>query len=162
MNVIFSASNYPNFRANSGLYEGNSLYVDDVELIYSSKIHKLYVDGKEWKGFDPNTSDVQIYALGEDADKVPTLEAMRGAGSLTNARGATKSFPGRKLQGSEINIVYGDLDKKPTVITVTSVNRPRFTRSSSNVLPAAMPNWLLLASMVSLWQPSRRPSTTIT
>ena len=36
MNIIFSASNYPNFRANDGLYEGNSLYVDDVELIYSS------------------------------------------------------------------------------------------------------------------------------
>ena len=139
MNVIFSASNYPNFRANSGLYEGNSLYVDDVELIYSSKIHKLYVDGKEWKGFDPNTSDVQVYALGEDADKVPTLEAMRGAGSLTNARGATKSFPGRKLQGSEINIVYGDLDKKPTVITVTSedgksttVYKIQFQRAASS------------------------------
>ena len=34
MNIIFSASNYPNYRANSGLYEGNSLYIDDVQLIY--------------------------------------------------------------------------------------------------------------------------------
>ena len=57
MNIIFSASNYPNYRANDGLYKGNSLYVDDVELIYSSKIHKLYIGGKEWKGFNPNTTE---------------------------------------------------------------------------------------------------------
>jgi hypothetical protein len=43
MNIIFSASNYPNYRANTGLYDGNALYVDDVELIYSSKIDKLYI-----------------------------------------------------------------------------------------------------------------------
>ena len=30
MNIIFSASNYPNYRANDGLYKGNSLYVDDA------------------------------------------------------------------------------------------------------------------------------------
>ena len=41
MNIIFSASNYPNFRANDGLYEGNSLYVDDLELIYSAAIQKI-------------------------------------------------------------------------------------------------------------------------
>ena len=46
MNIIFSASNYPNFRANDGLYTGNSLYIDDLELIYSSKIHKLFIDEK--------------------------------------------------------------------------------------------------------------------
>ena len=64
MNIIFSASNYPNFRANSGLYAGNSLYVDDVELIYSSKIQKIYIDDKEWRGFDPNSSEEQSYSLG--------------------------------------------------------------------------------------------------
>ena len=69
MNIIFSASNYPNFRANSGLYAGNSLYVDDVELIYSSKIQKLFIKGKdgvekEWKGFDPNNMGGQGPASG--------------------------------------------------------------------------------------------------
>lgn len=120
MNIIFSASNYPNFRANSGLYTGNSLYVDDVELIYSSKIQKLIVDEIEWRGFDPNSEEVQVYALGQNATAVPDIVAMRGAGSITNAHGTTVSFPGRQLQGSEISIEKGDLNNKPTVITVKS------------------------------------------
>ena len=120
MNIIFSASNYPNFRANDGLYIGNSLYVDDVELIYASTIQKLYVGGKEWKGFDPNNHDVQIYELEENANAVPTVEAYRGAGSLTNARGTTVAFSGRKLSGSEITITNGNLEGTPTVITVKS------------------------------------------
>ena len=87
MNIIFSASNYPNFRANDGLYEGNSLYVDDVELIYSSKIQKLSIGGKEWKGFDSNSSEEQTYSLGRTATAIPEIKAYRGAGTLTNAAG---------------------------------------------------------------------------
>ena len=120
MNIIFSASNYPNFRANDGLYAGNSLYVDDVQLIYASTIQKLYVGGREWKAFDPKSSDVQIYELAEDATSIPAIEAFRGAGSLTNARGTTVTFSGRKLEGSEISITNGDLTSTPTVITVKS------------------------------------------
>ena len=120
MNIIFSASNYPNFRANSGLYAGNSLYIDDVEMIYSSKIQKLYVGGNEWKGFDPNSSEVQVYSLGESATSIPSIEAIRGAGSLTNAKGTTATFAGRTLSGSEITITNGNLTDQPTVITVKS------------------------------------------
>lgn len=120
MNIIFSASNYPNFRANNGLYSGNSLYVDDVELIYSSKIQKLYINDKEWKGFDPDNTGIQEYALGETATAIPTIEARRGAGSLTNARGTTRSFVGRVLSGSEITITNGNLTNQPTLITVRS------------------------------------------
>ncbi len=120
MNIIFSASNYPNFRANDGLYAGNSLYVDDVQLIYASTIQKLYVGGREWKAFDPKSTDVQIYELAEDATSIPAIEAFRGAGSLTNARGTTVTFSGRKLEGSEISITNGDLTSTPTVITVKS------------------------------------------
>lgn len=118
MNIIFSASNYPNFRANDGLYEGNSLYVDDVTLIYSSKIQTLRVGGKEWKGFDPNNTGVQVYSVAEGTTSIPTIEAFRGAGSLTNAHGTTKSFPGRKLQGSEITITNGTIGGTPTTIVV--------------------------------------------
>ncbi len=118
MNIIFSASNYPNFRANDGLYAGNSLYVDDVQLIYASTIQKLYVGGREWKDFDPNSKDVQIYELAEDATSIPSIEAYRGAGSLTNARGTTVTFAGRKLEGSEISITNGDVISTPTTITV--------------------------------------------
>lgn len=122
-NVILSASNYPNFRANSGLYVGNSLYADDIEMIYSSKIQSLYFkDGnnwKEWKGFDPNSTEEQVYSVGRTT-AVPEVMAMRGKGSLTNPRGTTVEFPGRRLSGSEISIQYGKVDGDPTVITVKS------------------------------------------
>ena len=120
MNIIFSASNYPNFRANTGLYAGNSLYVDDLELIYSSKIQELWIGGKKWNGFDPNSSEVQSYSLGKDAKQIPDIEAIRGAGTITNAKGTTVTFPGRTLSGSEINVTKGDMENKPTVITVKS------------------------------------------
>ena len=139
MNIIFSASNYPNFRANNGLYSGNSLYVDDVELIYSSKIQQLYINDKEWKGFDPDNTGVQEYALGETATAIPTIEARRGAGSLTNARGTTRSFVGRVLSGSEITITNGNLTDQPTLITVrsedgrsTTVYRIQFKKAKSS------------------------------
>ena len=138
-NLIFSASNYPAFRANSGLYEGNSLYVDDVELIYSSKIHKLEVGEKEWKGFDPNSTAVQVYSLGETATAVPDIVAYRGNGSLTNIKNKTVAFPGRKLSGSEITIVKGDLVSVPTTITVksedgksTTVYKIQFQKAASS------------------------------
>ena len=121
-NVIFSASNYPNYRANSGLYEGNSLYVDDIELIYSSKIDVLRIGGKEWKGFDPNTTDVQVYSVPEGTTVIPSIEAYRGAGSLTNVEGLsttkTVDFSGRKLSGSEITIKNGTVGGDPVEITV--------------------------------------------
>lgn len=118
-NVILSAGNYPNFRANSGLYAGNSLYCDDISLIYSSKIQHLYIGGKEWKGFDPNSSEEQTYSVGRTT-VVPEIYAIRGEGSLTNVRGTPVAFPGRKLTSSEMTITYGQVDGDPTVITVKS------------------------------------------
>lgn len=139
MNIIFSAGNYPNFRANSGLYAGNSLYVDDVEMIYSSKIQLLYIGGREWKGFNPNSSEEQLYSLGRNAETIPEIMAVRGAGTLTNTRGKTVAFSGRKLSGSEISIKQGEIDGEPTVITVksedgksTSTYKIKFVRQASN------------------------------
>ena len=125
-NVMFSAGNYPNFRANSGLYKDNGLYVDDVELIYASTIQTLMIDNKEWKGFDPNSSEEQTYSLGEKATSLPTIEAWRGAGTLKNVKGNSATFPGRKLSGSEITIKDGAIDGAPTTITVHrgNANRP--------------------------------------
>ena len=120
MNIIFSASQYPNYRISTGMYAGNSLYVDDVELIYSSKIQTLYVDGKEWKGFDPNSTEVQNFALGENATAIPSIEARRGSGSVTTTRGKEVVYPGRMLTSKEITVTNGDLVSQPTVITVKS------------------------------------------
>ena len=138
MNIIFSASNYPNYRANSGLYDGNSLWVDDVSLIYSSKIQKLYIDDKEWKGFDPNNTGEQVYSLGQGATALPKIEAKRGIGSLTNAHGETANFTGRTLSGKEITITNGEIDGAPTTITVraedgssTTTYKIKFVRAAS-------------------------------
>lgn len=138
-NMLFSASNYPNFRANSGLYTDNALFVDDVELIYASTIQVLEIGGKEWKGFDPNSSEEQTYSLGENATTMPTIVAKRGKGTLTNARNQTASFIGRTLTGSEISIVEGQIDGAPTTITVkaedgssTHVYKIKFVRAASS------------------------------
>lgn len=125
-NIIFSAGNYPNFRANSGLYAGNALYVDDVKLIYSSKIQHLYIGNKEWKGFDPNSTEEQIYSVG-NATEIPDIYATRGEGVLSNARGDQANFPGRRLTDNEISIRKGTIDGEPTLITVTAEDRSSTT-----------------------------------
>lgn len=122
MNIIFSASNYPNYRANDGLYVGNSLYVDDVEMIYSSKIDKLYIKEREWKAFDPNSTEEQVYSVGK-ATEIPSVFGVRGAGSITNARGEKATFPGRKLEDSEFQIVQqGTIDGDPMIIKVSATD----------------------------------------
>ena len=118
-NVIFSAGNYPAFRANDGLYDGNALYVDDLELIYSSKIDKLVINGKEWKQFNPNSEKEQVYKLSTVGDQLPlTIAGYRGIGTLTNIKGEKARFNGRKLDNQEMTVVPGEVDGKPWVITV--------------------------------------------
>lgn len=135
-NVIFSAGNYPNFRANSGLYAGNDLYVDDVELIYSNKIQQIFLDNVRWGGFDPNSTDEQVCSLGEDATGVPEIVAKRGVGTLTNSKGKTASFAGRKLGSDELTIKKGKLGEI-TTLTVkditgnTRVYKIKFVKEAS-------------------------------
>ena len=122
MNIIFSASNYPNFRAKDGLYDGNALYVDDVELIYSSKIDKLYIRDRDWKAFDPNSAEEQVYSVGK-ATEIPSVFGVRGAGTLTNARGDKATFPGRKLTNEEFKIVQqGAIDGDPMIIQTYAID----------------------------------------
>ena len=139
-NVILSAGRYPEFRANTGQYAGSTLEVDDIELIYSSKIQKLYIGGREWKAFDPNnTTGEQTYSLGAGATAIPEISAVRGAGSLTNVRNEKATFPGRRLTSSECTIVYGQVDGAATTVTVkaadnssTTTYRIKFVSQASN------------------------------
>lgn len=118
-NVIFSAGNYPAFRANDGLYNGNALYVDDVELIYSSRIDKMVINGKEWKEFNPNTDKVQTCKVQKTSgQQAVAIQAYRGIGTLTNIKGQKVRFNGRKLDSNEMTIVPGEVNGKPWVITV--------------------------------------------
>ena len=139
-NVILSAGRYPEFRANTGQYAGSTLEVDDIELIYSSKIQKLYIGGREWKAFDPNnTTGEQTYSLGAGATAIPEISAVRGAGSLTNVRNEKATFPGRRLTSGECTIVYGQVDGAATTVTVkaadnssTTTYRIKFVSQASN------------------------------
>lgn len=155
VNVILSAGNYPNFRDNDGIYEGNSLYVDDIELVYKSNIEVLYVDGIEWTGFDGTSSDVQVYSLGSNATEVPDMYGMRGRGTLSNdppkhdnftadynTMKATVNFPGRRLSDSEMTVQKGKIGEV-TTITVraedgssTTTYKIKFVKAvSTNAIP---------------------------
>ena len=125
MNIIFSASNYPNFRANDNLYVGNSLYVDDAELVYSNKIDQLIIGDKVWTGFDPNSSEEQVYELNKSVTAIPTIVAKRGVGSMTNNKGTTVQFPGRDLSGSELTITKGAIGEVTTLTVVSETNQKR-------------------------------------
>lgn len=119
-NVILSAGRYPDFRANEGQFAGSTMDVDDISLVYSSKIQKLYISGREWKAFDPNSTEEQIYSLGQGVTAIPDIYAVRGAGSLTNSKKAKVTFPGRRLTDTECKVTKGQVDGEPTTITVTS------------------------------------------
>ncbi len=120
-NVILSAGRYPDFRANNGQYAGSTMEVDDITLIYSSKVQKVYIGGREWKAFDPNnTTGEQIYSLGLGATTIPEISLVRGAGTLTNTRGNKATFPGRRLGSNEYTVVNGQVDGEATTITVTA------------------------------------------
>ncbi len=149
-NVIFSAGNYPNFSATTGLYAGNTLCVDDVELIYSAHIDELYINNRKWGGFDPKKTqgEEQTYALGLGATDIPDIFAKRGVGSLKNSKGETANFAGRVLSGSEITIdkTGASVGGSPVTITVksedgtkTATYKIKFVaEQSSNSRPSAI------------------------
>ena len=138
-NLILSAGNYPAGRSNDNLYAGNALWVDDVHLIYSSKIQKLYVGNREWKGFNPD-APVQTYSLGNGATTIPDIYAVRGAGTETNNNGLSANFPGRRLSASECVITKGQVDGAPTTIVVTSEDGSSTTTYQINFVSAASNN----------------------
>lgn len=146
-NVIFSSSGYPNFRQSGNINEGSGLYVDDVELIYSAKIQHLYIGGKRWDGFDPNSTEEQVYSVGQSND-VPEIYAVRGAGTLKNLRGDQVVVNGRKLSGDEISINYGKVDGDPTVITVKSGDGKSTTTYKIKMTKAASTNATLNSILV--------------
>lgn len=140
MNIIFSASNYPNFRAKDGLYKENALYVDDIELIYSSKIDKLYIREREWKAFDPNSTEEQVYSVGKVAE-IPAVFGVRGTGTITNARGDKVNFTGRKLTSEEFRIVQqGTIDGDPMIIQVSATDGNSTTTYKIKFVSAASNN----------------------
>lgn len=104
MNIILSASTYPEGRATEPLFAGNYMLVDDLELIYKSTVDELRLNNEPLYGFKSEIHDYTV-ALGENAtDKdIPTISCKRS---------------GRSLSGSEITIVQATKLYEPATITV--------------------------------------------
>lgn len=100
-NVILSAGNYPNARATTGNTDGNYILVDEVTLIYSSKIHELRLNNVPYASFNPSRLEYTIEVA--EGESMPTITAKRS---------------GRTLSGSEISINYGAIEGAPTTVTV--------------------------------------------
>ena len=107
MNIILSASNYPEGRRNDGLFVGNYMIVDDLELIYSSKIHELRLGGEKYSEFTANKYEY-TYILPVSSDvatikDIPAITAFRS---------------GRQLNSNELTITPAAKLGDPTIITV--------------------------------------------
>jgi len=130
INVILSSADYPNGRDASKVQAGSILYVDNFKLIYSSKIHELYIANKKWGTFNSDTKEY-TYALGVGATEIPTIEARRS---------------GRVLSGSEITITNGTVGGAPTTITVRAEDGSSTTtytinfvaQQSTNCMPSGI------------------------
>ena len=104
MNIILSASNYPEGRRNDGLVPGNYMIVDDLSLIYSSKIYELRFNGEPYTKFKKDQYEYTV-VLGESATAkdIPNITAKRS---------------GRDLTGSEITVKKATKLGDPTTVTV--------------------------------------------
>ena len=107
MNIILSASPYPEGRRTDGLNEGNYMIVDDLSLIYSSKIHELRLGGEKYSDFTANKYEY-TYILPVSSDvatikDIPAITAFRS---------------GRQLNSNELTITPAAKLGDPTIITV--------------------------------------------
>lgn len=105
MNIILSASTYPEGRADGPLYDGNYMLVDDVKLIYKSTIQELKINNEPLYGFKEDRLNYMV-ELGEkatDSDIPKNIVCKRS---------------GRTLSGSEIVVKHATKLGEPTTITV--------------------------------------------
>ena len=111
-NVIFSSGKYPHFREADGVNVGSTLWVDDISLIYSSKLHEIRVikpgetNERPIAGVDPNILNYH-YSLGLGATNadIPQIKCYRS---------------GRLLGATECVINYATQLGEPTTITVSA------------------------------------------
>ncbi|MBO5346021.1 MAG: hypothetical protein J6A44_03825 [Paludibacteraceae bacterium] len=97
-NVIISAANYPNFRANT-VELGAAIWADDVRLIYSSGVDEIYVDGRKKLSCVSGQFDYTC-SMGKTATSV---------GEITLKRS------GRWLDASEYTINKGAIGEVTTI-----------------------------------------------
>lgn len=110
MNIILSASPYPEGRRTDGLNEGNYMIVDDLSLVYSSQIYVVEADGRALPDFNKDVYNYTI-ELPEDATDASVPANIVGKRS------------GRKLSGSEISITNPRKLGEPIIIVVTAEDK---------------------------------------
>lgn len=114
MNIIISAANYPLSLSQQDLDQnsyraGSKMWVDDLKLIYSSKIHELRVNNRAVTGFSPEQTTYTV-ALGQGVTTIPPIKAFRSGRELGAASGLS----------SEIQITNGVVDGAPTTVKVNA------------------------------------------
>ena len=129
MNIILSASNYPEGRRNDGLFVGNYMIVDDLELIYSSKIQELRLGGEKYSEFTANKYEY-TYILPVSSDvatikDIPAITAFRS---------------GRQLNSNELTITPAAKLGDPTIITVKAEDGSSTTKYTIYFKPALSEN----------------------
>ena len=109
VNVIISAANYPNKRSNV-VQKGATIWADDLQLIYSSKVHEIRIvkPGETIErpiaGVLPELTEY-TYSLGQGATAadIPEIRCYRS---------------GRRLDNNECQITYASELDKPSTITI--------------------------------------------
>ena len=129
MNIILSASPYPEGRRTDGLNVGNYLIVDDLSLIYSSKIHELRLGGEKYSDFTANKYEY-TYILPVSSDvatikDIPAITAFRS---------------GRQLNSNELTITPAAKLGDPTIITVKAEDGSSTTKYTIYFKPALSEN----------------------
>lgn len=129
MNIILSASPYPEGRRTDGLNEGNYMIVDDLSLIYSSKIHELRLGGEKYSEFTANKYEY-TYILPVSSDvatikDIPAITAFRS---------------GRQLNSNELTITPAAKLGDPTIITVKAEDGSSTTKYTIYFKPALSEN----------------------
>jgi hypothetical protein len=97
-NMIISAANYPNYRANT-VELGATIWADDVRLIYSSSVDEVYIDGRKKLSCVSGQFDYTC-SMGKTATSV---------GEITLKRS------GRFLDASEYTINKGGIGEVTTI-----------------------------------------------
>jgi len=135
VNIAISAANFPTWGQSSTIRTGSKLWADDLNLVYSSKVHEIRVDVNGTYRPIPNVEENiydYTYVVREGVTSAPNIQVFRS---------------GRQITGSEITVVNGVIDGAPTVITVraednsanTSTYRVHFVSTqSTNAFPAGI------------------------
>ena len=136
-NMIISAANYPNKRATE-VEENATLWADDIQLIYSSKVHEIKIvrPGETIErpiaGVAPEITEYTYsLGLGATAADIPEIRCYRS---------------GRMLNANECKITYANELDKPSTITIYAEDGSSSTtyqvtfaaKKSDNAKPASI------------------------